>query len=346
MPECINSDYNRLMNERRYGTLPDMKRKRMTAPAADIASEQIRLSPATDGIDGITAISHGFYRTNWEALPEHTHKGCIELCFCSRGSLVFECNGRKETLLPNNVFLTQPTDLHHLVTNHKGMRMYWLFFKYPAKGRTVLGLSAAETSALVKRLRAIVAHVFSVSLSMRQLFRDIFRAYETIGRGTYRTIVLRTLLLKILLETIDSANNRPTLKALAKISQIAKLISGRPAHRFTIAEMAAHAKLSESRFTALFRQVIGLPPYAYLTTRRLEKAKSLLATSKKSIGEIAHELKFSSAQHLATQFRKTYGLTATEWRSRLTVPPSRTRSREPQDISAPSSRSSRGGCRS
>ena len=293
--------------------------RRILPSKADITSEQLRFSPEVDGISGITAVSHGFYRTNWEALPEHTHEGSIELCFCSRGSLVFECNGRKETLLPNNVFLIQPTDRHHLVTNHKGMRMYWLFFRYPAKGRTVLGLSAAETAALVKRLRAIDAHVFAVSPSMRQLFRDVFRAYETIAKGAYRTIVLRTLLLKILLEVVDSADNRPTLKALAKISRIAKLISGRPAHRFTISEMAAHAKLSESRFTALFRQVIGLPPYAYLTTRRLEKAKELLATSKKSIGEIARELRFSSSQHLATQFRKTYGLTASAWRAKTTT---------------------------
>ena len=298
------------------------KRMRKILPSkADITSEQLRFSPEVDGISGITAVSHGFYRTNWEALPEHTHEGSIELCFCSRGSLVFECNGRKETLLPNNVFLTQPTDRHHLVTNHKGMRMYWLFFRYPAKGRTVLGLSAAETAALVKRLRAIDAHVFAVSPSMRQLFRDLFRAYETNAKGTYRTIVLRTLLLKILLEVIDSADNRPTLKALANISRIAKLISGRPAHRFTIAEMAAHAKLSESRFTALFRQVIGLPPYAYLTTCRLEKAKELLSTTRKSIGEIANGLNFASPQHLATQFRKTYGLTASAWRMKTATRP-------------------------
>ena len=298
--------YSSSMNKRKTKTLPQK---------ADISSEQLRLSPARDGISGITAVSHGFYRTNWAALPEHSHDS-IELCFCSRGSLVFECEGLTHTLLPNNVFLTQPGDRHHLVTNHKGMRMYWLFFRYPAKGRTVLGLSTAETAALVKRLRAIDAHVFSVRPSMRQLFRDVFRAYEEIAKGPYRAIVLRTLFLKILLEVVDSADNRPTLKALAKISRIAKLISGRPAHRFTISEMAAHAKLSESRFTALFRQVIGLPPYAYLTTRRLEKAKELLATSKKSIGEIAHELRFSSSQHLATQFRKTYGLTASEWRAK------------------------------
>ena len=281
---------------------------------ADITSEQLILSPEEDGIDGIPAISHSLYKTNWQALPEHVHEGCIELCFCSRGSLVFDCEGRTYTLMPNNVFLTQPGDRHRLTTNHKGMRMYWLFFRYPHKGRTVLGLSARETDALVKRLAAIKAHDFAVNPSMRELFRDVFRASSELPRGAYRTLVLRTLILRILLVTIQSADNRPTLKSLTKISDIARILARRPSHRFTVAELARHAKLSESHFTALFRQVIGMPPYAYLAKCRLEEARRRLTETNDAICVIAHDLGYASAQHLATQFRQTYGATATAYR--------------------------------
>ena len=294
-----------------------MNAKTNLAPVrADITSEQITLSPEKDGIAGIPAISHGMYTTNWKAMPEHVHEGCIELCFCSRGSLVFECEGRTYTLMPDNVFLTQPGNRHHLTTNHKGMRMYWLFFRYPKKGRTVLGLSAGETAALVKKLKSIEAHDFAVDHSMRQLFRDVFKAYEDLPKGAYRTLVLRTLILRILLVVISSAGNRPSLKTLAKISDIAKLVEKRPEHRFAISDMAAHAKLSESYFTALFRQVIGLPPYAYLSKCRLETAKRRLAETKEPVHAIAKSLGYASPQHLATQFRKTYGITPTDLRSR------------------------------
>ena len=292
-----------------------MKRKRTLTPArADITSEQLKLSPEKDGISGIPAISHGLYTTNWQAMPEHIHEGCIELCFCSRGSLVFECEGKTYTLMPDNVFLTQPGDRHHLTTNHKGMRMYWLFFRYPRKGASVLGLPTRETAELVSRLKAIDAHDFAVDHGMRQLFRDIFKAYEELPRGAYRTLVLRTLILSILIQTIKSAGNRPSLKTIAKISDIAKMISRRPAHRFSLAEMAKHAKMSESYFTALFRSVVGLPPYAYLSKCRLDMARTRLAETTASVADIAHDLGFASPQHLAPQFRKTYGLTPTEWR--------------------------------
>ena len=280
---------------------------------SDITSEQIILSPENDGIDGIPAVSHSLYKTNWQALPMHTHRDCIELCFCSRGSLVFECENETFTLTPDNVFLTQPGDRHHLTTNHKGMRMYWLFFRYPRRGRTVLGLSVRETAALAKRLRAIKAHDFSVDHGMRQLFRDIFRTYEEIPLGPYRTLVLRTLILRILLTVIHSADNRPTLKSLAGISRMAETIAHRPSHHFSTAELARHAKLSQSHFTALFRKVVGMPPYAYRMKCRLEEAKRRISERTDTIGTIARDLGFSSSQHLAMQFRKTYGLSASEW---------------------------------
>lgn len=290
-----------------------MKRGKKIPSQADITSEQIIINPETDGISGVPAISHGFYKTNWQALPEHTHDA-IELCFCSRGSLVFECAGETYTLLPNNVFLTQPGDRHHLVTNHKGMRMYWLFFRYPRKGGTALGLSAAETAEFVRRLQTIRPHVFAVNPSMRELFRDIFRTTQSHRRGPYRTLLLKTLILRIMTVIIESADNKPTLKALASISRIAEIIRKRPGHRFKISDFAAHAKLSESRFTALFRQIVGLPPYAYLADVRLKRAKELLAKGSLTIEKIARQLGYSSPQHLAMQFRKTFGQTPTAWR--------------------------------
>lgn len=319
---CIQSDDNRsLQNALVSGPgfaiirhMPFIAKNAVLPSQADITSEQRILEPEKDGLEGIPAVSFAQYSTNWKALPEHVHKGCIELCFCARGSLVFECEGEKHTILPNNVFVTQPGDRHHLVTNHKGMRIYWLFFRYPENGRTVLGLSRTETKALVKRLKSIRAHVFSVDSTVRQLFRDFFHVAGNLHRGPYRTLALRTIALRLLLIVADSAENRPTLKTLAKISNIAKIIRKRPSHRFSTAELAAHAKLSASHFTSLFRQVIGLPPYAYLAKCRLEAAQRLLSETDDKIEKIAKSLGFSSSQHLAGQFRKTYGVTASEWR--------------------------------
>ena len=54
--------------------------------------------------------------------------------------------------------------------------------------------------------------------------------------------------------------------------------------------------------------------FRYLSKCRLDMARTRLAKTTASVAVIAHDLGFASPQHLATQFRKTFGLTPTEWR--------------------------------
>lgn len=283
--------------------------------ASDSNGHETRfLNPAEEGIAGIPSVSYGSYRANWQALPEHRHAHSIELCLCARGALEYECEGVSVKLLPNNMLLTRPGDRHHLVTSFKGMRIYWMTIDLPKRGAAILGLPHAESDVLVARLKSIESHVFAVPREMSQAFQQLFALDAKLKRGAYRTLSLRTLCQRILLLVSESAENRPTLKKLAKISDIARIISARPAHRFTTAELAAHAGMSAGRFTALFRNVIGMPPYAYLAKCRLEEVQRLLTKTDRPIADIARELGYSSPQHLATQFRKTYGITATACR--------------------------------
>lgn len=283
--------------------------------ASDSSGHETRfLNPAAEGIAGIPSVSYGSYRANWQALPEHRHTHSVELCLCARGALEYECEGVSIKLLPNNMLLTRPGDRHHLVTSFKGMRIYWMTVDLSTHGASLLGLPRVESEALVTRLRSYETHVFAVSREMSQAFQKLFIQAAKLKHSAYRSLSLRALCLRILLLVTESAENRPTLKKLAKISDIARIISARPTHRFTTAELAAHAGISKGRFTALFRNVIGMPPYAYLAKCRLEMAQRLLTKTNRPVADIARELGYSSPQHLATQFRKTYGITATACR--------------------------------
>ena len=95
------------------------------------AVEQTILTPGDFGLDDIASVSYSRYTKNWRAMPPHVHEGCLELCYCRRGSLQFECAGKRYTVLPDDIFLSQPGDVHHLLTNHKGVICYWLVFRYP-----------------------------------------------------------------------------------------------------------------------------------------------------------------------------------------------------------------------
>jgi len=277
------------------------------------AVEQNILTPADYGLPEIESVSYSHYTKNWQPAPPHVHKGRLEICYCKRGSLNFDCEGRSYTVLPNNVFISQPGDLHRLANNHKGVICYWLVFKYPSKGKSVLGLPLKEGKSLVKLLRSIDKHLFSTDTAFQSLLKELFSTVAA-SRGSIRTLRMRSLFLRILLSLADSASKPPTISGLNAISKIARLIRKRPYHHFTTAGMAEHVHISESRFISLFRQVIGLPPHAYLVTCRINEAKKRLLESNDPITKIAHDLGFSSVQHFSRQFDKIIRQSPSEFR--------------------------------
>jgi AraC family transcriptional regulator len=75
--------------------------------------------------------------------------------------------------------------------------------------------------------------------------------------------------------------------------------------------------LSPYHFARAFKQSFGLPPHRYLTSRRIEKAKSLLAKPAVSVTQIGFDLGFSEVSSFTNAFRKHAGLSPTEYRRSL-----------------------------
>jgi AraC-like DNA-binding protein len=96
-------------------------------------------------------------------------------------------------------------------------------------------------------------------------------------------------------------------------------------HRFTEAldvdDMARAAGLSRAHFSREFRRAFGTSPHAYLLTRRLERAATLLRTTDHSVIEICLDIGLQSVGSFTTSFSKTYGASPTAYRAAF--PPAR-----------------------
>jgi len=79
--------------------------------------------------------------------------------------------------------------------------------------------------------------------------------------------------------------------------------------------LAAHAGLSPSHLTRELRRVSGLAPHQYVLRRRAERARILLATGERSVGEVALAVGFSSQAHLTVVFRRVFGITPGAYRA-------------------------------
>jgi AraC-like DNA-binding protein len=73
---------------------------------------------------------------------------------------------------------------------------------------------------------------------------------------------------------------------------------------------ASYAHLSK-----LFSRVVGITLEKYLIRLKIERVKELLSYGEMTLAEIAEELRYSSSQHLSTQFRQVTGQTVTEYKT-------------------------------
>jgi AraC family transcriptional regulator len=89
------------------------------------------------------------------------------------------------------------------------------------------------------------------------------------------------------------------------------------AEDITVADLANVACLSIFHFTRAFAGAMGVPPHRYVSRRRLESAKAMLATGRASLSEIALESRFSSQSSFTRAFRRATGATPAEYRRTL-----------------------------
>jgi AraC family transcriptional regulator len=81
----------------------------------------------------------------------------------------------------------------------------------------------------------------------------------------------------------------------------------------TVADLANVACLSIFHFTRAFAAATGVPPHRYVSQRRLESAKAMIATGS-SLSEIAFNCQFSSQSSFTRAFRRATGMTPNEYR--------------------------------
>ncbi len=82
----------------------------------------------------------------------------------------------------------------------------------------------------------------------------------------------------------------------------------RPQDFHRVADLAAVAGLSPSRFQALFVQAVGMPFRRYRLWRRMAVVMRSIGAGH-SLTEAAHEAGFSGSAHLSSTFRAMFGLT-------------------------------------
>lgn len=101
------------------------------------------------------------------------------------------------------------------------------------------------------------------------------------------------------------------------ISSLLNEIEKNPMSFLTLTKAAEYLMWSESHFARQFKERTGLSFIAYVTTKRLERAKFLLTHTTKPVLRIATELGFHPANYFSRTFKKHEGVTPSQYRDLL-----------------------------
>ncbi|MFT3873052.1 MAG: AraC family transcriptional regulator [Nocardioides sp.] len=84
-----------------------------------------------------------------------------------------------------------------------------------------------------------------------------------------------------------------------------------------VPSLARAANMSPKHFATCFRNLVGVPPMAYLQAMRLSRARAALARTDQTTTAIAASHGFADAAHFSRAFKRRYGLAPTQFRRNL-----------------------------
>jgi AraC-like DNA-binding protein len=92
------------------------------------------------------------------------------------------------------------------------------------------------------------------------------------------------------------------------------LLHARPAHDWTLEQLASAAATSRSVLADRFAEIVGCPPIQYLTQWRMQMAAKRLADPNVKIAAVAHEVGYESEAAFSRAFKKFVGRSPSQWR--------------------------------
>jgi AraC-like DNA-binding protein len=113
----------------------------------------------------------------------------------------------------------------------------------------------------------------------------------------------------------DPIARQNALFVLPALRRARDLIDRDYAERLDLAAMAREAGYSRFHFARAFAAAYGETPRAYLTRRRIERAKSLLRTANLSVTEVCLLVGFESLGSFSSRFRELTGRSPSGYRA-------------------------------
>lgn len=229
------------------------------------------------------------------ALPRHGHDEAA-LCFAVRGGFDESVDGRTFECAQWDV-MVRPAAVRHS-NRYATTATHCVLIGVPQE--TVVRLGAHTT--LFERSR-LVSRQTGQAIAMR-IHREL-RQWDASSPIAAEGLVL---------ELIGESSRAQTGGLPRALREARDFIHEEWARRPSLAEIAAAGGVHPATLVRAFRAHLHCSPGEYLRRVRLEHARHALASSKRSIADVALEAGFYDQSHFTAAFRRQFGMTPAELR--------------------------------
>lgn len=270
------------------------------------------------------------YSGSWSQTPSRHEY--YEMVYAKKGISVFEIEGMKVTVGPNDIIIIKPHKVHSLKIQEGGtcefIVLYFSFARrdseseksYPSEipiedfinfftghhTGPFLKLKVNHKNDIITLLNRIVAEKsgeqFGSDFLIHLLILELF--------------VMISRVLKLEWER-SIAEDSPQQKELVELA--IQFIRDHYERDINLNDICGYVFLSPSYFTRIFKKETGYSPISYLINTRIERAKELLAETEEKVNEIALSVGFSSQQRFNEAFKKITGMTPLEYRKKIRI---------------------------
>ena len=258
-----------------------------------------------DDLKGLELLKASFVT---HAFPRHIHEG-YAVGTIERGVETFYYRGAMHVAPAGSVVIINPGEVHTGEAANEAGWTYRMF--YP--GLELLRRIMAELTGKQKQLPFFAAPVVRddyLANRLRTLHHKLEGSISALERQSYFNATMADLIVR-------HADSRPTLPSVRMenqaIEQAKAYLEAHYADNISLDQLARLVNLSPYYLTRTFRELIGIPPHAYLTQFRITQAKSLL-TAGYSIAQVAAETGFVDQSHFTRHFKRFIGVTPGQYR--------------------------------
>lgn len=225
------------------------------------------------------------------------------LLYVVRGEMELSASKKSTRARSGSVFLIPPRT-HYTYTYSGGEPLEYLWAHFT--GSYAEGL-LRDCGVYPLPFFGVAADSGSVSEGFRRMFEEFERHPQLVDRRT--AVFLQEIIL-------DVAEGVSRTGARLPIEVSLRYIHSSYDSPLSVPELAAMENLSNSRYIALFKECMGMPPSAYIIRLRMNAARELLRTTDMSVKRIGILVGYSDAHFFSKLFKKHVGLSPVEFREK------------------------------